>query len=87
MLKTGSIISVEGKSTIEIMELLFTHVKTNTNPSRDHRKTLAYSDELRDYDDLYQLLLFHFQEKRTTECFGLVEDNLDAINDSLKRSL
>lgn len=47
-------------------------------------KTLAYSDELRYYYDLYQLLLFHFQEKRTSEFFGLIEDNLDVVNDSFK---
>lgn len=47
-------------------------------------KTLAYSDELRYYYDLYQLLLFHFQEKRTSEFFGLIEDNLDAVNNSFK---
>lgn len=27
-------------------------------------KTLAFSDELHYYDDLYQLLLFHLQEKK-----------------------
>ncbi|WP_431770583.1 ISL3 family transposase [Streptococcus gallolyticus] len=47
-------------------------------------KTLAYSDELRYYYDLYQLLLFHFQEMRTTEFFGLIEDNLNAVNDTFK---
>lgn len=47
-------------------------------------KTWAYSDELRYYYDLYQLLLFHFQEKRTSEFFGLIEDNLDAVNNSFK---
>lgn len=45
---------------------------------------MAYSDELRYYYDLYQLLLFHFQEKRTSEFFGLIEDNLDVVNDSFK---
>ncbi|MGT2906628.1 ISL3 family transposase [Streptococcus dentiloxodontae] len=43
-------------------------------------KTLAFSDELRFYYELYQLLLFHFQEKRPTEFFGLIEDHLNRIN-------
>ncbi|MGT2908086.1 ISL3 family transposase [Streptococcus dentiloxodontae] len=43
-------------------------------------KTLAFSDELRFYDELYQLLLFHFQEKRPTEFFGLIEDHLNGVN-------
>jgi putative transposase len=42
-------------------------------------KALAFSDELRYYYDLYQLLLFHFQEKRTTQFFGLIEDNLNLV--------
>ena len=43
-------------------------------------KTLAFSDELRYYYDLYQLLLFHFQEKRTTPFFELIEDHLNLVN-------
>ena len=34
-------------------------------------KTLDFSEELTDYYTLYQLLLFHFQEKRVDEFFGL----------------
>ncbi|WP_126417958.1 ISL3 family transposase [Streptococcus ratti] len=43
-------------------------------------KTLAFSDELRYYYELYQLLLFHFQEKRATEFFELIEDHLNLVN-------
>lgn len=43
-------------------------------------KTLVFSDELSYYYNLYQLLLFHFQEKRTDEFFGLIEDNLGIVN-------
>lgn len=43
-------------------------------------KTLEFSEEFRFYYDLYQLLLFHFQEKRTTEFFSLTEDNLSLVN-------
>lgn len=47
-------------------------------------KTLAFSDELRYYYDLYQLLLFHFQEKRVTEFFGLIDDNVSVVNSAFK---
>ena len=45
---------------------------------------LAFSEELRFYYDLYQLLLFHFQEKRTEEFFGLIEDNFKIVNPAFK---
>ena len=35
-------------------------------------KTLVFSKELTDYYTLYQLLLFHFQEKRVDEFFELI---------------
>ena len=43
-------------------------------------KTLDFSEELTDYYTLYQLLLFHFQEKRVDEFFGLIEENRSKIN-------
>ena len=49
------------------------------------QKTLAFSPELRYYYELYQLLLFHFQEKRISEFFGLIHDNLDSVNASFSR--
>ena len=39
-------------------------------------KLLSYSEDLKDYYDLYQLLLFHFQNKEPEKFFGLIEDNL-----------
>ncbi|WP_159716921.1 ISL3 family transposase [Streptococcus halichoeri] len=43
-------------------------------------RTLDFSDELSFYYNLYQLLLFHFQEKRETEFFELIEDHLNLVN-------
>ena len=48
-------------------------------------KTLQFSEELRYYYDLYQLLLFQFQEKRTTEFFEIIEDNMNLVNSTFKR--
>ena len=50
-------------------------------------KTLAFSDELRYYDNLYQLLLLHFQEKQTAEFFERIADNLNLVNHHLSTSL
>ena len=36
-------------------------------------KLLSYSDELRQYYELYQFLLFHFQEKNSDHFFSLIE--------------
>ena len=43
-------------------------------------KTLDFSKELTDYYTLYQLLLFHFQEKRVDEFFELIEENRSKVN-------
>ncbi|MGO5473242.1 transposase, partial [Streptococcus hyointestinalis] len=37
------------------------------------------------YYELYQLLLFHFQEKRVKAFFGLIHDNLGTVNASFAR--
>ncbi|MGT2784263.1 ISL3 family transposase [Streptococcus merionis] len=54
---------------------------------RDHltnqeiiEKLLSYSDELKEYYNLYQLLLFHFQEKRSDLFFDLIEDTFETVN-------
>ena len=39
-------------------------------------KLLSYSEDLRHHYNLYQLLLFHFQNKEPDKFFGLIEDNL-----------
>ena len=43
-------------------------------------KTLNFSEELANYYNLYQLLLFHFQEKRVDEFFELIEENMSKVN-------
>ena len=44
------------------------------------KKLLSYSQELREHYKLYQLLLFHFQEKQAGHFFGLIEDTLSCVN-------
>ena len=43
-------------------------------------KLLSYSDELREHYELYQLLLFHFQEKNSDHFFDLIEQERDTVN-------
>ena len=43
-------------------------------------KILAYSQELGEHYNLYQLLLFHFQEKRTEHFFSLIEETISSVN-------
>ena len=43
-------------------------------------KTLDFSEELANAYKLYQLLLFHFQEKRVDEFFELIEENMSKVN-------
>ena len=35
-------------------------------------KLLSYSEDLKSHYDLYQLLLFHFQNKKSDKFFGLI---------------
>ena len=42
-------------------------------------KILSYSQKLREHYELYQLLLFHFQEKRADHFFGLIEDTISCV--------
>ena len=39
-------------------------------------KIFSYSEDLKHHYNLYQLLLFHFQNKEADKFFGLIEDNL-----------
>ena len=39
-------------------------------------KLLSYSEDLKHHYNVYQLLLFHFQNKEPDKFFGLIEDNL-----------
>ena len=43
-------------------------------------KLLSCSQELREHYKLYQLLLFHFQEKKTEHFFGLIENTISCVN-------
>ena len=59
------------------------HSKTfgqTLSPHEVVKKTLNFSEELANYYNLYQLLLFHFQEKRVDEFFELVQENLKDVN-------
>ncbi len=43
-------------------------------------KLLSYSEDLKHHYNLYQLLLFHFQNKEADKFFGLIEDNLKQVH-------
>ena len=43
-------------------------------------KLLSYSEDLKHHYHLYQLLLFHFQNKESEKFFGLIEDNLKLVH-------
>ena len=43
-------------------------------------KLLSYSEVLKHHYNLYQLLLFHFQNKEPEKFFGLIEDNLKKVH-------
>ncbi|WP_156009292.1 ISL3 family transposase, partial [Streptococcus ruminantium] len=65
--------------------------------SRSFRETLTPREclnkmfklvpELKDYYDLYQLLLFHLQEKNTEQFWGLIQDALPHLNRTFKTAL
>ena len=63
------------------------HSKTfcqTLSPHEVVEKTLKFSEELANYYNLYQLLLFHFQEKRVDEFFELIEENIRKVNHYFK---
>lgn len=43
-------------------------------------KFLSYSEDLKHHYNLYQLLLFHFQNKKPEKFFGLIKDNLKQVH-------
>ena len=43
-------------------------------------KLLGYSEDLKHHYNLYQLLLFHFQNKEPEKFFGLIEDILKQVH-------
>ena len=50
-------------------------------------KLLSYSESLKRHYPLYQLLLFHFQNKKPNKFFGLIEDNLKQVHPLFRLSL
>ncbi|EJG44492.1 transposase [Streptococcus pneumoniae 2070335] len=50
-------------------------------------KLLSYSEDLKHHYQLYQLLLFHFQNKEPEKFFGLIEDNLKQVHPIFRLSL
>ena len=47
-------------------------------------KLLSYSEDLKHHYHLYQLLLFHFQNKDPEKFFGLIEENLKKVHPLFK---
>ncbi|KJQ65105.1 transposase [Streptococcus oralis subsp. oralis] len=43
-------------------------------------KLLSYSEDLKHHYNVYQLLLFHFQNKEPEKFFELIEDNLKQVH-------
>ena len=43
-------------------------------------KLLSYSEDLKHHYNVYQLLLFHFQNKEPDKFFGLIKDNLKQVH-------
>ena len=43
-------------------------------------KFLSYSEDLKHHYNLYQLLLFHFHNKKPEKFFGLIKDNLKQVH-------
>ena len=43
-------------------------------------KLLSYSEDLKYHYNLYQLLLFHLQNKEPEKFFGLIEDNIKKVH-------
>ena len=43
-------------------------------------KTLKFSEELANYYNLYQLLLFHFQNKKPDNFIGLIENSIKQVH-------
>ncbi|ELW75003.1 IS1193 transposase [Streptococcus thermophilus MTCC 5461] len=48
---------------------------------------MVFSEEIANAYKLYQLLLFHFQEKRVDEFFELIQENLNVVNQLLSNCL
>ena len=49
-------------------------------PCPNCRSQMKKSEDLKHHYNLYQLLLFHFQNKEPEKFFGLIEDNLKKVH-------
>ncbi len=58
--------------------------RQTVTPREVVQKTLDLSQELRYYYDMYQLLLFHFQQKNSEKFFELIKDYLPTVNTTFK---
>ena len=59
------------------------HSKTFAQTLSPHEvveKTLNFSEEIANYYNLYQPLLFHFQDKRVNEFFHSIEEKISKVN-------
>ena len=45
-----------------------------------NKELLSYSQELREHYELYQLLLFHFQNEQADHFFSLIEETISCVN-------
>ena len=45
-----------------------------------NKELLSYSQELREHYELYQLLLFHFQNKQADHFFSLIKETISCVN-------
>ena len=54
-------------------------------PKEIIENALAFSDELSYYYELYQLLLFHFQEKNRDHFFSLIQEHKHYVNPAFKK--
>ena len=81
----------------KLIQLDSRKLSPNTFYSRTFRETLTLKEclekifklvpQLKHYYNLYQLLLFHLQEKNTERFFGLIQDVLPQLNHYFKTAL
>lgn len=73
----------QSKSSLAICPELTSQLSSNSKEIIE--KALAFSDELSYYYELYQLLLFHFQEKNRDHFFSLIQEHKHYINPAFKK--
>ncbi|VEE22455.1 transposase [Streptococcus equinus] len=60
-------------------------LRETITPKEIIENALAFSDELSYYYELYQLLLFHFQEKNRDHFFSLIQEHKHYVNPAFKK--